>query len=295
VYSGDLRIATAQHVVFSTICDWVWQPFFSSYLWNNKQWNNKQWNDKQSCSPLTKIYSRLAPDGENFQQNWKISTLKGLADLDESVDTRDLFKELIDHKVITPLRPLLDDEQLEQFESDLKDLLRQAVELGKLAERDQFGVVLDRKPTLSNCDGWQEKLTDEDGTDMLDGSPTGQATTTFHPRPLFVSPKIYREGRPAQMKPLPALPPLTASTVEGQIELIQPGIALFPDTGIFQKAWSEHQIYQDRSKELLVRDGNGRGRRASTTTSLANSTILQRSPVQLQPSSSWSARKLNYE
>ncbi len=192
--SLDLRLATAQHVIFTVICDSVWQRFFSSSLW--------QWKPEKKSSHLTDIYSHLEADGKDFQQKWKISTLKGLARLDTSVDVKELFNILIDRKIIPPLKPLLDDGQIDHFKDDLNDLLRLAVELGSPAERDQSPVDLDLSPTLSNRDDWMEYLTDEDETNNVPHQfETEQEVMLFDPQPLFIRPKIYRRGRPAQRHP----------------------------------------------------------------------------------------------
>jgi hypothetical protein len=59
---------------------------------------------------------------------------------DDAVDVGEHVDDLIAQKVIACLQPLLDDSQADQFQDDLMVVFTDAIELGKIAERDQSPV-----------------------------------------------------------------------------------------------------------------------------------------------------------
>jgi hypothetical protein len=278
--SQVLRLANAQHVIFDVICGSLWQPFFSKH----------QWKCKQDRSTLTEIYSHLVACGEDVQQNWKVSTLKSLDQLDDAVDVREQIDDLIAEKVITCLQPLLDDSQTDQFKDELSVIFIDAIELGKMAERDQSLVYIDKIPSASDRDGWKEYLSDEyetsDASDLSATSPTIDLPL----EPLFVSPKIYRWAATAIATTSATATATTAATTtttasRPEVEIIQQGLALFPSTGIFQDGASDWQRISNAGREV-ARNINGKARRQSMSASMTSSVIMPNSPT--QPSKRWS-------
>jgi hypothetical protein len=61
--SQVLRLANVEHIIFDVICDNLWQPFLSEYLWECLG----------ARRVVVDIYSRLAADGNQVQRNWKVS------------------------------------------------------------------------------------------------------------------------------------------------------------------------------------------------------------------------------
>jgi hypothetical protein len=273
--SRVLRLATVRHLIFNVICESLWNPFFSTYLWQHNR----------ERSTLIEIYSRLAAYGENVQQNWKVSTLKVLDKLDEEVNVREMIDDLITENITGFLSPLLNDSQEDQFRSELAAVFNNAIRLGKMAERDPLPVYIDRAPSMSDKTGWLECLSEEDeATDGEDDLTQTQTSSTmgssFRQDPLFVRPKISRREAPTRAA---AATPTTAT--EAAV-VIQPGLALFPITGIFQRGASEWHRISNAPREA-ARNINERvaGRRSSM--SVTNSAILPgpRSPT--QPSRGW--------
>jgi hypothetical protein len=273
--SRVLRLATVQHLIFNVICESLWNPFFSTYLWQHNR----------ERSALIEIYSKLAAYGENVQQNWKVSTLKVLDKLDEEVNVRKMIDDLIAENITGFLSPLLNDSQEDQFRSELAAVFNNAIRLGKIAERDPLPVYIDRSPSMSDKTGWLECWSEEDeATDGEDDLTQTQTSSTmgssFRQDPLFVHPKISRRKAPTRAA---AATPTTAT--EAAV-VIQPGLALFPITGIFQRGASEWHRISNAPREA-ARNINDRvaGRRSSM--SVANSGILPgpRSPT--QPSRGW--------
>lgn len=272
--SRVLRLANAQHIVFDVISTSVWQPFFSPYLWKHKRDNPS----------LAEIYSRLAALGEDIQHNWKVSTLKILDQLDDKVDVGELVAELIDQRVIGPLRPLLDDSQLGPFKDELKVVFAEAIKLGRLAERDRSPVYFDTTPSMNNRGGWKEYLSED--YDMMSEeanlTPTSSTSEVFL-EPLFVSPKIFRKEKGGRSLAT-ATTSVNATAGREEAELIQPGVALFPDTGIFQEGVMDWQRIRRAGREA-AKNTNGKGRRSSVSTSVTGLGIVPRSP--LEPSNRW--------
>ena len=274
------RLATVEHLIFNVICESLWNPFFSTYLWQHKR----------ERSTLTEIYSNLAAYGENFQQNWKVATLKVLANLDEGVNAREMINDLIAENIIGFLSPLLNDSQEDQFRSDLAAVFNNAIRLGKIAERDPLPVYIDRAPSMSDKSGWRECLSDEDeATDGEDDLTQSQTSSTmgspFRQDPLFVHPKISRR-REAPTRATEAAVGGSRPLQAVETTLIQPGLALFPGTGIFQRGASEWHRISNAPREA-ARNINDRmaGRRSSM--SVTNSGILPSPRSPTQPSRGW--------
>jgi hypothetical protein len=272
-----LRLANAQHVIFNVICCSLWQPFFSKYLWKHKR-------DRLA---LLEIYSHLAACGEDFQQNWKVSTLKILDQLDDAVDVGELVDNLIQENVIACVQPLLDDNRADQFKDELKVVFTEAIELGKKVERYQSPVYIDMTPSVSDREGWKEYLSEDyemgDASDLSATSPTMDSA----PEPLCVSPKIFRLAArvaPTAIATTSTTATATATASRPEAEVIQPGLALFPSTGIFQEGASDWQRISSAGREV-ARNINGKARRQSMSTSVTSSGIMPRSPP---PSKRWS-------
>jgi hypothetical protein len=107
--SRVLRLATVQHLIFNVICESLWNPFFSTHLWQHNR----------ERLALIEIYPKLAAYGENVQWNWKVSMLKVLDKLDEKVNVREMIDDLVAENITGFLSPLLKDNQDDQFRSEL--------------------------------------------------------------------------------------------------------------------------------------------------------------------------------
>jgi hypothetical protein len=274
--SQVLRLANAQHVIFNVICGLLWQPFSSKHLLKSK-WDR---------SALVKIHARLAAHGEDVQQNWKVSTLKILAELDDDgVDVGEQVDAMISEKVVACLRPLLDDRVLVPFADELKAVFVDALELGKVAERDRWPVYVDTTPSGVDPEGWKEYWDEDD--EICDRIETSASSpTTGSPEPLFVTPKIFRRGAGAGAAAMGGGPgSATSATAATATTVIHQGLALFPGTGIFQEGLSEWERISSAGREA-AKNATGKVRRQSTSTSMTNSGTLPRSPQ--QPSRRWS-------
>lgn len=272
--SQTLRLANAQHIIFEAISGSVWHSFFSPYLWKHKRDN----------SSLSEMYLCLADDGEDFQHSWKVSTLKALDKLDDKVDVEELVDNVIDQAVITALQPLLDDGRVDQFKDDLKAVFAEAIDLGRIAQRDDSPVYFEKTPSLNDSAGWKEYSSEDYAiSDAASLSPTSP-TSDIPLGPLYVSPKIFRKGE--RVNPTAtATTSVTAPAGRSEVEVIQPGVALFPGTGIFHEGAMDWQRIHGAGREL-AKNINGKGRRTSLSTSGTGLGILPRSPQ--EASKRWS-------
>jgi hypothetical protein len=231
--SQILRLASVQHIIFDVICNQIWQPFFSEYLWKH--------NGARSI--LESLYVRLAADGDQVQRNWKVSTLKMLDQLDATSDSLQLM-EVLTEEVIEPVRPLLDEHQVEQFRTELRQLFTKAVELGKAVERDRLPIQISREPSSSDTKGWQEY-----SQGLYEANDSGLPSPPMESQvPLYVTPRAYR--------------PATETTPE---LLIRAGSALFPHTGIFQESMIEWQQMKNAVREATQRISKSRKMSTSST------------------------------
>ncbi|OQV09937.1 hypothetical protein CLAIMM_14009 [Cladophialophora immunda] len=245
--SAMLRRAAAEHIIIQFICDELWHPFFSEYLVSSHVSN----------SVLPTMYSDMTEAGSEFQHRWKVATLRTLDNLDEAhkVNGQHEIWRLVDKQIMGSLRHLLNDPQA--FLSDLSQILVQAIELGKAAQRDQTNIAIGKIPYLGeqNSGEWIEWLDEsyepDYGSDESPSSPTSTITTaslSVRTEPLLTRPKISRQG-PADGKP----------------ELIIPGQAIFPERGIFREGALRWQKIRNASSDM-ARARNGIGRRQSTST-----------------------------
>ncbi|KEF53487.1 uncharacterized protein A1O9_10462 [Exophiala aquamarina CBS 119918] len=271
--SQVLRLANAQHVIFDSLCGSVWQPFFSRYLWKYER----------AKSSLPEIYSRLAAYGEDFQQNWKVSTLKILEELDDKVDVGELVDTLIEQTVIDILQPLLDDSQLGLFKDELKIVYNDAIELGRIGERDQSPVYPDTTASVNDRAGWKEYLSEDYDMDDAANLSRTSSTSEISFGPLFVSPKMCRKSERVSPTPTAATPVTTLGN-GAETEVILPGVALFPNTGIFQEGAMHWRRIQGAGREI-AKNINGVGRRPSTSTSMKSLGSAPASPR--EPSKRW--------
>jgi hypothetical protein len=145
-----------------------------------------------------------------------------------------------------------------------------------MARNDQSPVYVDNIPS-SDHEGWKEYWNESDeGTDMID-PVVGSPTMKTHSQPLLVSPRFYRRAT------------RTAGAAVGivELEVIQPGFALFPDTGIFKLGAFEYSRIKGAGSEVARGDsGTLAGRKQSLTTSITGMGIMQ-SPT-MGPSKMWS-------
>ncbi|OAG37155.1 hypothetical protein AYO21_08690 [Fonsecaea monophora] len=242
-----LRRAAAEHIIIKFICDTFWRPFFSEYLVSSHV------ND----SVFPTMHSGMAEAGRAFQHRWKVATLKTLDTLDETniANAQVEIRKLVEQEIIRPLQILVDDSQA--FLSDLNQIFPLAIDLGKAAERDQMNIIIDKTPYVSEQDsgGWidwlDESYEPDYGSDESPSSPTSSITAAslvVRKDPLLTSPKILRQVE-----------------TNGEMELILPGRAIFPERGIFQEGALQWQKIRNASSEV-ARAMNGMGRRQSTST-----------------------------
>jgi len=263
-YSRVLRLACVQHHIFGTICQTIWRAFFSRYL------------EEQNLSTLPRIHEDLRVYGDDVQRHWRVSTLKVLDQLDKQVDVGKFIDVLIDDKIVLAFRCLLDDNQVNPFKRELKSVFTRAIELDRMARNDQSPVYVDNIPS-SDHEGWKEYWSESDEGNDMDDPVVASPTMKTQSQPLLVSPRFYRRAT------------RTAGAAVGTVELevIQPGFALFPDTGIFKLGAFEYSRIKGAGSEVARGDsGSLAGRKQSLSTSITGMGIMQ-SPT-MGPSKMWS-------
>lgn len=241
--SQIVRLASVQHTIFDAICNKIWQPFFSEYLWKHNG----------TRSVFEDLHVRLAGD-DQVQRYWRVSTLKMLGQLDATSDSSQLMDTLT-QEVTEIVRPLLDEPRIDQFRTDLRELFTRAAQLGKMAERDRLPVRFSREPSLSDAEGWREH---SQGLNDA-GEPDPPSSLMESQVPLCVIPRIYR--------------PATETTPE---LLIHAGTALFPHTGILEECMAEWQQMKNAIREATK---SIKSRKLSTSSTIVAPTWSERSPV----------------
>lgn len=271
-----LRLANVHNHILNVLCELVMNPFFSLHQWP-KHGNN---------SNLNEIYSSMAQYGEDAQRRWKVSTSKTLRQLDATMDVSGTVDRIIDQEIVTPLYVLLKADQTDKFKSDLKGVFDSAVELSRKAETDRSPVYLDRSPSVSDRGGWEEYSLEKFETDDADDLVPNTSIVHIRQEPLCVRPKIFRHTGETDTSSTSTS--LTITTGGAEVETILSGVALFPDTGIFQEgAFLWQKIWYAGMEVARGVGGKGKPQSRSTSISLNAS---PRSPF--QPSKTWG--KLEY-
>lgn len=179
----------------------------------------------------------MAQYGENVQRRWKVSTCKTLEQLDAAEDASGAFGDIIEQEIVTPLYELLNGAQTDKFKTDLKGVFASALELSRRSESDQSPVCFGPAPSMSEQGGWMEYSPEKYEASDTDDLVLDASIVHIRHEPLYVRPKIFRSpGRATS-----AFPSLTIKTGREEADMIQAGIVLFPDTGIFQEGASQWQ------------------------------------------------------
>lgn len=260
-----------QHVIFSVVFDPLWQPFVSVYLGNLER----------DPALLSDIYSHFTVEEKDIQQKWKVATMKGLKKMEDKTVLSSWMDKLIDGRVFGVLEPLLDHGHIDDFKSELKALLMDALELAKTSQLDKSPVILDMKP-IQGRPGWEEWLEEDyEPGEMNDFSPSSPNSPKMPSslEALCVSPRIVRRGSGGAN---------TTGDAQEKIEVIQYGRALFPATGIFQDGEEEWNRIR-RAPSEVARNSNGKQRRTSQQ-SVTGSSIMVRSPKEQDLSMQWGRR-----
>ncbi|KIX97760.1 uncharacterized protein Z520_06538 [Fonsecaea multimorphosa CBS 102226] len=269
-----LRLAHVQNIIFNVIGETVWPLFFSRYLLKNRK----------DRSLINDIYSQLATDGEEIQNDWKISTLKVLDRLDNGVDVGEKIRDAIDVRVVQVLEPLLGEKNKADFGTELKKVFTVAMELSQEWRRDRSPVYFDMSPSADSGKGWKEFSVGFDVEDAPNPSLIACREGAFDP--LCVSPRLYRKRETETA---------TGGSDPVEDELVHPGVALFPSTGIFQKGWIEWQGLRDAEREMR-KAYTGKARRASIASTNTGMGVSPPGSQLVRPSKTWqSPTKTEYD
>jgi len=248
-----LRLANVQNHIFNVLCEFAMNPFFSLHHWLEHGKNEN----------ISETYANMAQyGGEEVQRRWKVSTLKVLQQLDNPVDTSEIVGKIVDREIVGALYELVEERQTDQLKYDLKGIFTAAVELGRSVESDEVPMSLERVPSMSERDGWREYSTEKYEADEKDDAGLKASTLSVPREPLCVQPKILRR-RSETAEPTPTS---TSTSGKGAIEVIQAGVALFPDTGIFQDGAAQWKEIHNAGIQAATNVGARKGSLSRTTT-----------------------------
>ena len=257
--SEFLRLRNVEHVISTSLCDFIWQPFFTENIHTSDQFQGvRQFLDLISKS--------LSAKGGRRECVWRALTLQGIDALGHpSTNFPHQVDSVVPH-MLEALRPLADSSDIASLEKDLSALVNNSVTLWNVARKDEARFIVDKHPALSDQNGkWQT----EDVADLaLDVPPDAKIDISgFQPLCLF-----------------PSIMHLNPSS-QSEAKVICRGSALLPDSPIY--IWGKFLKEQEDAtlqKVLQDADSTFNARRLSMTAAKAHSganspTAVANSPI----------------
>ena len=216
-----IRIRMAQHIISSSLCDHIWQPFPTKTDNPDHAALNQLLDEVSHCLAASKGH------GESV---WRALTLRGIDAIATSSSTR-RQADVVLEQVVGVLNPLISIEELDRFKEEVTGLIDLSISTWELARKDEHRINIKRQPDPNNKTNWQ---TDE--KDILQNSSPPAAETTVDPilTPLCLFPHISQ-----------------TNSQEGKEVLIHHGSALFPSSYIWTQAISEKKELEEEVERAV--------------------------------------------
>ncbi|KAE9373701.1 hypothetical protein N431DRAFT_465980 [Stipitochalara longipes BDJ] len=249
--SRDLRIARAQVIISSSLCDIVWQPFSSE----------KTVQDPDLASVLRDISAELAKanhgstSGPRAAGIWRALTMRALQSLPPPLPSTEsnlppLSRvDRVAHKVLSILSPLVAPSQEHQLRDDLHALANSAISLWSSAQTGRLQLIVSSSLDIAQRNEWRSLVFDPPSTDDV--------VSSTHPRIFTLFPRVT-----ALKMPVPADAPasLPGSWPEHNQEphmietVIHRGTGLPELSALVVKGKDEEEWRKERIEQELIQN-----------------------------------------
>ena len=230
--SEFLRLRAVQHVISTSVCDFIWQPFFPQ-------------DDPLVGQFLEAVSKSLSVSGKHSESPWRVLTLRGINALaDAGMASRQV--DFTVHRVLEILQPLTIPSQLEELKQTLVDLVKESVSLWAAAQKDTAKVVVEARPNPSDNSKWYAE--DSQGFGETSTPSIGKIDVT-------------------DIQPLCIFPNIIQLTSPNKSVLLHRGSALFPTSQVWIRGMVEQKEHEEELAEaVLAARSKVNARRTSCTT-----------------------------
>lgn len=244
--SEFLRLRAVQHVISTSLCEFIWHPFFP-----------------QDSTPvgqfLEGVSKSLSTSGRRSESAWRVLTIRGIKAL-AGVGTASHQVDSAVDRVLNILQPLTTPSQSGELKHVLSDLVKGSVTLWTVAQMDAAKVVVEARPNPSDDNKWFAE----------DIQSAGKAST----------PPIGKIDL-ARINPLCIFPNINQQRSPNELVVLHRGNAVFPTAKVWIRGISEQKEHDEElEKEMLAARSKVNARRASGLTSLNSPTAGKFSTTQ---------------
>ena len=231
--SEFLRLRAVQHVISSSLCNFIWHPFFP-----------------QDSPPVGKflegISKSLAVSSRRSESAWRVLTLRGIDALGGAGMASRQADSTV-HRVLNILQPLTNPSQLGELKRALFNLVKESVSLWTTAQKDAAKLVVEAWPSSSDDNKWHA----EDIQSIAEASTESVR-------------KIDLTG----IKPFCIFPNIIQLNSPNESVLLHRGSAVFPTAKVWIRGILEQKEHDEElEKEMLAARSKVNARRASGLTS----------------------------
>ena len=219
--AGLIRVRMAQHIISSSLCDHIWQPFLTEPS------NSRHAGLNQFLSEVSQCLAASKGHGESA---WRALTLRGIDAMATSL-SKQRQADIVLEQVIGVLDPLISVEELDRFKEDLTNLVDKSISTWEVARRDEHRIHIKRQPDPNDKTNWHPPA-----NDIPQNSTLPAAETTMNPTltPLCLFPHIHQ----------------TRSQEDKEV-LIHQGIALFPSSSVWIQAILERKEHDEEMERAI--------------------------------------------
>ncbi|KAL9131079.1 MAG: hypothetical protein Q9217_000902 [Psora testacea] len=227
-----LRVMDAQHIISTSLCNYVWQPFLPE--------SNIRENHQGVSHYLTKVSNALSATGGRKETVWRVLTLRGIDALgDYPTESSRQVDSCVQH-ILDTLQPLTVPSESSKLKQDLLTIVHEAAAVWTTARKDEDRILIDPSPpsnATSNANDTNNVI--KWGSESVPASfeipPTAKTVTTPIQKPLCIFPSISQRKSP-----------------DSETALVHQGSALFADSPVWSLALDEKQEQQELMEKAVL-------------------------------------------
>ena len=216
-----IRVRMAQHIISSSLCDHIWQPFLTETIDSRHAAINEVLNE---------VSQRLAASKGHGESVWRALTLRGI-DAIATASSKRRQADVVLEQVVGLLDPLISIEQLGRFKEELRSLVDLSISTWEFARKDEHRIIIKQQADPNDKINWHSADSDIPQNTALPAADSGLNPTLTA---LCLFPHI------SQIRPQ-----------ESKEALIHHGTALFPSSYVWTQAISEKKEHEEEVERAM--------------------------------------------